>query len=596
MRSMRSMLLATVAAAGVGFGSAAQAAPTTPERLTNADNEPQNWLMILGNYSGHHYSKLSQINKSNVANLRPVFMASIGGNATSTVAGSRGNEMAAPLVEDGMMFTVDSMGKIMKFDVRSGNRALPLWRFDPQIAKFKQYQNTGGIALWQNNVIQAARDARLFAINKESGEVAYEENAKEPSGGVNSDEMINTRELRGAVSTLRTAGGKDITVFGSGGAGVGWFAAHDTNTGKNVWRTYTIPQPGEPNFGTWPGDKWKWGAVMPWGPSSYDQETNTIYIGTGEPSPVYDPEFRPGDNLYSVSTLALDADTGKIKWFFQETPNDGWDFDSTGARILYDVVGPDGQSRKVVSNWARNGFFYQLDRGNGQFIRAVAETTDLNWTKGLDPKTGKPIEYQPAGGVQTYAVAGPRRGRAEKDAPRVCATWGGGPTGIWHPSYDPQTGITYQTRTTGCTFQTITKTTDEAFNATIREGLGSVVKQVQVDTMANIVGIDTKSGRIVASHVYNQGIPGTRQAEAGALATAGGLVFTGWADGTAAAFDKDTLAELWRFNTGTNLKGGFISYSVGGKQYIAHIAGGSQHTSGIADLIMPTAILVVYGL
>ena len=175
-------------------------------------------------------------------------------------------------------------------------------------------------------------------------------------------------------------------------------------------------------------------------------------------------------------------------------------------------------------------------------------------------------------------------------------TWGGSPTGIWPPSFDPQSGITYQTRTTGCTYQTITRTTDEAFDPKLREGLGSVVKQVQVNTMAEMVAIDTRSGRRVASHTYNQGIPATRQAEAGALATAGGLVFTGWADGTVTALDKDTLAELWRFNTGTNLKGAMITYSVGGKQYIAHIAGGSQHTSGIADLIMPTAVLVVYGL
>ena len=279
----------------------------------------------------------------------------------------------------------------------------------------------------------------------------------------------------------------------------------------------------------------------PWGPASFDAETNTVYIGTGEPSPVYDPEFRPGDNLYSVSTLALDADTGKIKWFFQETPNDQWDFDSTGARILYDLVQPDGTVRKVVSNWGRNGFFYQLDRANGQFIRAVAQGDNINWTKGLDPKTGKPLEYNPNGGLQTYAVAGPRRGRAEKDAPLHCNTWGGSPTGIWPPSFDPQSGITYQTRTTGCTYQTITRTTDEAFDPKLREGLGSVVKQVQVNTMAEMVAIDTRSGRRVASHTYNQGIPATRQAEAGALATAGGLVFTGWADGTVTALESPRI-------------------------------------------------------
>jgi alcohol dehydrogenase (cytochrome c) len=589
-------LLSTAAAVGLAsFSLAAQAAPTTPERLLNAENEPQNWLMTLANYSSWNYSKLSQINKSNVANLKVVFMASIGGNATTTIAGSRANEMAAPLAEDGFLYLSDAHNKLMKFDVRSGNRAYPLWRWDPQLAG-KQNPSTGGLALWQNSVIQATRDARIIAIGKDSGEVVYDVSGREPSGGVNADDAIKTREFRGAVSAFRTTGGKNLLIAGSGGAGVGWVGAFNADDGKSVWRTYTIPQPGEPNFGTWPGDKWRWGGVMPWGGSSYDPETNTIYMGTGEPSPVYDPEFRPGDNLYSASTIALDAETGRLKWFFQETPNDQWDFDSTSSRILYDLKLPDGSTQKVVSNWARNSFFYTVDRTNGQFIRAVAQDNTINWTKGIDPKTGKPLEYQPNAGLQTYAVAGPRKGRAEKDAPLHCATWGGAPTGIWPATFDPQSGITYQTRTSGCTYQTLTKATEEAFAPLARECLGCVIKQVQVNTLANLVAIDTKGGKVVASHTYNQGIPGERQAEAGAISTAGGLVFTGWADGTFAAFDKDTLAELWRFNTGTNLKAAPITYSVGGRQYIAHIAGGSQHTSGIASLILPTAVLIVYGL
>jgi alcohol dehydrogenase (cytochrome c) len=588
--------LSAAAAAGVAtFALAANAAPTTPERLLNSANEPQNWLMTLSNYSNWNYSKLSQINKSNVANLKVVFMASIGGNAVSKIAGSTNNEMSAPLVEDGFVYLSDAHNKLMKFDVRSGNRALPMWRWDPQLAG-KQNPSTGGLALWQDTVVQATRDARIIAVGKDSGEPVYDVSGREPSGGPNGDDAIKTREFRGAISTLRTAGGQNLIIVGSGGAGMGWIGAFDANTGKNVWRTYTIPQPGEPNFGTWPADKWKWGGVMPWGGSAFDPETNTIYMGTGEPSPVYDPEFRPGDNLYSASTLSLDAETGKIKWFFQETPNDQWDFDSTSSRLLYDLTMPDGTTQKIVSNWARNSFLYQLDRTNGQFVRAVAQDNGINWTKGIDPKTGKPLEYKAGGGLQTYAVAGPRRGRAERDAPAHCSTWGGAPTGIWPASFDPQTGITYQTKTTGCTYQTLTRSTDEAFTPLVRECLGCVIKQVQVNTLANLVAIDTKGGKVVNSYTYNQSIPGERQAEAGALTTGGGLVFTGWADGTFAAFDKDTLAELWRFNAGTNLKAAPITYSVNGKQYIAHIAGGSQHTSGIASLILPTAVLIVYGL
>jgi alcohol dehydrogenase (cytochrome c) len=285
-----------------------------------------------------------------------------------------------------------------------------------------------------------------------------------------------------------------------------------------------------------------------------------------------------------------------MKWFFQHTPNDPWDFDSTGTRMVFDFRTPDGRTVKAVSNWDRNGFMYTLNAATGEFLQAVAQSGNINWTKGIDAKTGKPMEYLPGQVLQPYNVAGPRKGRSREDAPLVCNTWGGSPTGIWPPSYDPTTGISYQTRTTGCTYQTMVRSAAEAFAPLSRECLGCSVNQVQVDTKAQMVGIDVRNGKILAAHTYDQNIPSTRQAEAGALATAGGLVFTGWADGSVVALDAQTLVELWRFNTGTNLKGAFISYAIAGKQYIAHIAGGSQHSSGIAPLILPTAMVVVYGL
>jgi alcohol dehydrogenase (cytochrome c) len=588
--------LAACAAASVALGLIlpAAAAPTTGERLRNADNEPHNWLMTLGNYQGWHYSKLAQINKNNVANLRVVFMAAIGGSATQTRSGNPYNqEQSAPLVEDGFLYLTDGHNKLMKFDVRSGNRALPLWRFDPRT---EMGGSVGGFALYGDTVISAIRDARIIGVNKESGEQVWEANGKEPPGGPNAPEFVATRTFRGAISTLKTAGGKDIIVVGAGGAGIGWIGGFDAKNGKDLWRTYTIPQPGEPNFGTWPEDKWKWGAAMPWGPSTYDVTTNTILMGTGEPSPVYDPEFRPGDNLYSVSTLALDAETGKMKWFFQHTPNDPWDFDSTGVRMIHDFRTADGRTVKAVSNWDRNGFTYTLNGATGEFLQAVAQVDNINWTKGIDAKTGKPREYLPGQVLQPYAVNGPRRGRPQAEAPMVCATWGGAPTGIWPPSLDPTTGITYNTRTSGCTYQTMVRATVEAFNPLARECLGCSVNQVQVDTKANLIAMDLRSGKVVNTYTRDLGIPSDRQAEVGALATGGGLVFTGFDDGTVHAFDKDTLAELWSFNTGTGLKGAMISYAVGGKQYIAHIAGGDNPGVGIRRLILPTAMLVVYGL
>jgi alcohol dehydrogenase (cytochrome c) len=264
--------------------------------------------------------------------------------------------------------------------------------------------------------------------------------------------------------------------------------------------------------------------------------------------------------------------------------------------MVFDFRTPDGRTVKAVSNWDRNGFMYTLNAATGEFLQAVAQSGNINWTKGIDAKTGKPREYLPGQVLQPYAVNGPRRGRPQAEAPMVCATWGGAPTGIWPPSLDPTTGITYNTRTSGCTYQTMVRATVEAFNPLARECLGCSVNQVQVDTKANLIAMDLRSGKVVNTYTRDLGIPSDRQAEVGALATGGGLVFTGFDDGTVHAFDKDTLAELWSFNTGTGLKGAMISYAVGGKQYIAHIAGGDNPGVGIRRQILPTAMLVVYGL
>ena len=610
MNTRTRLLMTTVAVSALGLGTAQaqQAAaipgpgepfaPTTPERLRNADAEPHNWLMANQNWSNWHYSALDQINRDNVANLRVVYMASIGGCAIphgGEVGAAQCNEAAQPLVENGIMYLNDNPGRVMAFDVRSGDRAYPLWRFDPQTT---QRSTDRGIALYQNTVIQSTADARIIALDKQSGEVVWEVGAQEPVGAPNTAEMIAERDFPGTEGVYETAGGKQIITVGPSGPGVGYAAAYDANDGQLVWRTYTIPLPGDPNFGTWPGETWRSGAAMPWGAApAYDPELNILYFGTGEPSPVYDPEFRPGDNLYSVSTLALDADTGAMKWFFQEVPNDQWDYDSTSTRILFDTVNAAGETVKAVSNWARSGFTYILNRETGEFIHGIPQLDNINWTAGLDQKTGLPVEYRPGAGLQTYNVAGPRRGRPEAEAPMVCATWGGGATGMWPASYDPTTGIVYNTRTTGCTYQTVVRATDEAFNPLAREQLGGQVRQVQVDTQFALIAINARNGEVVDTYIRDQGIPSDRQAEVGALATAGGLVFTAADDGRVSAHDSETLEELWYFNAGTGMKGGIMSFAVDGKQYIAKIVGGDNPgASGLNRLKLPTAMLVVWGL
>lgn len=591
----RLMAATSVAAIAVTFGAAAYAQepfePTTTERLLNADAEPHNWLLYNGNYSNWHYSQLDEINRDNVADLKVAYMVTIGGCIEPPPEGNAFcNTATQPFVENGIMYVVDQYARVMALDVRSGDQAVQLWRFDGQSSNFADR----GIALYEDTIIEATGSGRILGLDKQSGELLWEVGPQEVVGQPNTAEMIEARTLPGVEQVFPTAGGRDILTVGPSGPGVGWMAAYDPSNGELIWRTHTIPQPGEPNFGTWPGETWRYGAAMPWGaPPAYDPETNLLIFGTGEPSPVYDPEFRPGDNLYSVSTLAMDADTGELVWWFQEVPNDQWDYDSTSSRILYNV-NVDGETVSATSNWARNGFYYTLNRVTGEFVSATPQVDNINWTAGIDEKTGLPIEYDPGAGLQTYGVAGPRRGRAEEDAPLVCATWGGGTTGIWQASYDPTTGITYNTRTTGCTYQTVITPTDENFNPLQREGLGGQVQQIQVDTQWALVAIDTATGEVVNTAIRDQGIPGNRQAQYGALATAGGLVFTAGDDGRVSAHDSDTLEELWHFNVGTRMKGSFISFAIDGKQYIAGVIGGGF--GGGPEVLAGGSTVVVWSL
>ena len=586
--------IAVSTAAGMSFTAAAD--PTTPERLLNAAQEPHNWLMWSGTYNGWGYSKLNQINKTNVANLRPVFQASIGGMATSTFPSGRENVQSKPLVEDGFMYLTDSQGKLMKFDVRSGNRAFPLWRFDPNT---EAQPRARGIGLFRDNVLQVAHKS-LNAVDKESGELVWETNIVEPPIPEINLEPAANRTIRGVPTALRTTGGREIVGAGVHGAGVGWFGAWDANTGELAWRTRTIPLPGDPNFGTWEGETWRYGRAMPWSTFTFDPETNQILVGIGEPSPSGDPQFRPGDNLYSNSTLALDADTGEIQWYFQATPNDGWDFDSVGVRMIVPVPDANGGLQPAVHHFDRNGFFYSNDLVSGQFIRGFPHSADnINWTTGLDPKTGKPIDYDPLLAYQPYLNhTAPLRDRSLEDTPSACNTWGGAPT-FWPPSYNPNTGTAFQTGTSGCTYYILNRQTAEigaeGFNPEGGEALGGSHSRIQTDLAGVLMAVDVRGGEVVNRYTRHMGIS-TRQAQNGALATAGGLVFTGWDDGFIAAYDQDNLSELWSYNVGTSLVGGMISYAVGGKQYIAQLAGGRSRSGGFRDLVLPTAILIVFAL
>src|SRR5260221_11371955 len=274
------------------------AADVTYERLLNAPNEPDNWLMVHRDYNNSRHSPLTQINAANAKDLKPKFIMSIGGRATGGTL--RGKEESTPLVDDGFMYVADTWTRVTKFDVRSGSEAVPLWRYDPKI---KQARTNRGIALYGNKVLISTNDMRLIAVNRDSGELIWEVDAKAPTDPATGTPSPKTQGFTGAPVVIKTKGGKELVLQGeSTGGQLGtrsWVGAWDVNDGKLAWRTFTIPAPGEPGSESWKDNHnaWRVGGGGVWQSASYDPATNLLYYGTGAACPTFDPQFRPGDNL-----------------------------------------------------------------------------------------------------------------------------------------------------------------------------------------------------------------------------------------------------------------------------------------------------------
>ncbi len=371
-----------MACIALAVATSTHAAEATYERLVNP--EPHNWLMNHHDYSAQRYSALTAINKGNVKSLRLAFAVALGGTS--------GNEnlTATPLVDDGFMYVTDAWGVVYKIDVRSGRQGDIVWKMDPGQEKIDRNR---GVALWGNLVISVTSgDGRVIATDRDSGKMVWEHNLH--------DQPAVT--LNAAPLALRDS----ILVGASGGDGGSrsWLVSLDAKTGDVRWKMYSVPAPGEPGSETWKdkNNAWQTGGGAFYVTGSYDPATNVTYWGAGNPTPKYDSSYRPGDNLYTNSALAIDAATGRIRWFHQYTPNDTMDYDETGTHILIDGK-VNGEDRKLLAHAARNGFYYSLDRQNGQFLKATQYVSSVTWTKGIDPKTGKPVDYDPAKELQTYA-------------------------------------------------------------------------------------------------------------------------------------------------------------------------------------------------
>jgi alcohol dehydrogenase (cytochrome c) len=537
---------ALLASGMLTFACPCFAAEVTSERLVKADNEPQNWLMNHRTYDGQRYSPLARINKANVKGLKLAYAVPLGGSA-----GNESNE-ATPLVEDGFLYITDSWGVLYKIDGTSGDVGRIVWRMDP---KQESQATNRGAAMWGNLVISPANSpARIIATDKNSGKVVWETNVVYGQPQV---------QITGAPLAV-----KDKIIVGASGGDRGirdWIAALDAPSGKLLWRKFTIPEPGEPGSETWKGNNnaWQTGGGALWVTGTYDPDTNQTLWGVGNPVPQLDARVRPGDNLFTNSVTSWDPDTGKMVWYFQYTPGDMWDYDEVGTHILFERV-IDGERRKLVTHSARNGFVYTMDRHNGAMVGAQPYMDNVNWTKGIDQKTGKPLDYDPNKDVQTYSGLG----NPTADAPvkKVCPNRNGG-NNYYPSSYSQRTQLLYIPAMTACEFVSIDKDKPKNEKGWIPRSGGSFKVEDRYESDLSVV--DPVTFEIKKKvHLRYPNYSGT-------LTTAGGLVFIALMDGTIAAYDDATLDELWKINVGSGFAAPPMTFEVNGRQYLAIASGPS---------------------
>lgn len=546
----------------------------TAERLANP--EPENWLLPFQNYEGWRYSDLDQINRDTVGDLSVAYIVGMGDH------GRAPDIQGAPLVDAGMIYAFDGFNRIYKIDGTSGDRGNVVWVSDPVNEEGARPRSRGG-ALWGDYVITNLREGRVVATDRETGEIVWDQQIAGVSLGVEVGESFTAAPLAT----------EDYIIVGNsaGDSGSrGWLAGIDPESGEEQWRWYSIPEPGQPGAETWVDDHdaWMTGGGSFWTTGTYDAEQRLTIWGSANPVPMFDPEYRPGDNLFTNSALAVDVDSGELAWYFQYTPNGSWDFDENGVHLLYDTeVG--GEMRQVVGHFGRNGFFYQLDRTSGEFINANQYVVDVNWTEGIDEKTGLPVEYDPNLAIQEYVPEA--RGMRGEDANTVCPTHLGGIR--WQPpAYDPVNGIVYGAGADGCSAITVSEEGAREVEEGGGRGPGNGGGRTIPEYYGGVWAQSVATGEQVATATFSHDV------WSGVLATAGGLVFIGQQDGTVTALNSDTLETVWSFNIGSGIKAPPISFSVDGNQYIAIEAGATGYRDnppGVENM-QQTPMLVVFGL
>jgi alcohol dehydrogenase (cytochrome c) len=511
---------------------------TTPGDVLSSGMGPQN----------QRYSTLSQINTSNVQNLVPVWSFSFGGEK------QRGQE-SQPLIHNGKMFVTASYSRIFALDAKTGKK---FWKYEHRlpdgIMPCCDVVNRGA-ALYDNLVIFGTLDAQVVALDQETGKVVWKEKVDDYAAGysMTAAPMI----VKGMV--ISGVSGGEFGVLGR-------VEARDAKTGKLVWMRPTV----EGNMGykdgkengitgktnaTWTGDLYKTGGAATWGNFTYDPETNLIYAGTGNPSP-WNSWLRPGDNLYSSSTVAIDPATGKIVWHYQTTPHDGWDFDGVNEFITFKAK--DG--RTLGGKADRNGFFFVNDAKTGKLVSAFPFVNKITWAKEIDLKTGRPVYVDDNRPGDPGKSADGKKGTVVFAAPSFLGGKNQQPM-----AYSPDTGYFYvPANEWGMDIwnEPVAFKKGAAFL-----GAGFTIKTLNDDYIGALRAIDPASGKIVWEEKNGAPLWG------GAMTTKGGLVFYGTPEGELRALDAKTGKPLWSFNTGTGIVAPPITWETDGQQYVAVVAG-----------------------
>ncbi len=510
-------------------------AQVTYDRLRAGELERGNWLTYSGNYSGHRFSPLTEMTPANASGIHAIW---------AYQSHNPGEVETSPVVVDGVMYITEPPSAVVALDVATGR---PLWRWErpmpPDLKTIGFGRWNRGVAVLGDMVYVGTLDSKLVALDARSGALRWEVE-------------IADRNL-GHCSTAAplAIGGKIIIGIAGGEAGIrGFIDAYDAKTGKRLWRFWTIPGPGEPGNKSWAGDSWQHGGAPTWLTGTYDPELNLIYWGTGNPGPDFNDDERAGDNLYSCSLVALEADTGKLRWHFQFTPHDMHDWDSTQIPVLAEAT-VRGTKRKVVALANRNAFYYLLDRASGEFLLGTPFAKQTG-AKGLNDQ-GRPIVIPGTDATEQGVLVWPSLQ---------------GATNWFSPSYDATAQRFYLSvrEMSAYYFKSDAHYQPLGFFA------GGGERALDGDKAWGAVrALDANTGRVVWDFRL-QSPPWS-----GVLATAGGLVFGGSNEGNFYALDASNGKPVWEFQTGGAIRANPMAFAHQGRQRVAIAAAGVIYVFGL---------------